>query len=590
MTDKIKSFFENIAKIWLQQLPMFIMLVIYTTAPAFFLGWHNSMIDMFILLPQVVLPSMLLCIVASWRRWSWWFVFIFANFLWLIEMGCYFCQHQRMWSYLALIIAQSNPRESGEYLSFMYENILEAFLAVAVSASVFYIFDRYWRMKSEDIIQKLRIGNRQIMMRCTGIIIALSLIYSPFTSHSIASRFQYYYQRTIWSDDLELACTWTIYIYALRDTLHNPDLWTLPQLVETLSNTEITLDEPADSLTIIYVIGESFSRNRSSLYGYPYDTNPLMAKELTDSSLIIFDNVISFSVFTHRVYRNMLSTCNIQDDKPFESYPLLPAIMKKAGYKVAYLDNQQSIANGVGDATCTYFLGEYQVRDYCFDIYNDDIEEFDADFVNKYSSPYIESGEKSLTIYHLMGQHHAFNKRYPETFTHFTKADYENFEGLSKKGAKIMSEFDNATRYNDFTLHTIIDKVRDKTAILIYAPDHGEEAYDYREAGMRSLDCSITGIRLYHEVPVMIWMSDRFRQKYPTIVTSMRNNTHKAIYNSDLVHTILDITGIYTDTFNPDVSLLRNGVGRTHRHVSLFGADYDAMHDEIYRQKLRYEK
>lgn len=586
----IKSLFDNIAKIWLKQLPLFIMVVIYTTAPAFFTGWHNPKIDMFILLPQVVLPSMLLCIVASWRRWSWWLVFIFANLLWLIEMGCYFCQHQRMWSYLALIIAQSNPRESGEYLSFMYENILKALLTVVASASVFYMFDRYWRMKSKYIIQKLQMGNRLIMMRCVGIIIALSVIYTPFTIHSTASKFQYYHQRIFWSDDLELACTWTIYVYALRDTLHNPDIWALPQLVETVSNTEITLDGPTDSLTIIYVIGESFSRNRSSLYGYPYDTNPLMAKEFTDSSLIIFDNVISFSVYTQRVYRTMLSTYNMQDDKPFESYPLLPAIMKKAGYKVAYLDNQQSIANGVGDAACTYFLGEYQIRGYCFDMYNDDIEAFDADFVNKYPSPYIDSGENSLTIYHLMGQHHAFNKRYPESFTHFTKADYENFEGLSQNGAKIMSEFDNATRYNDFTLHTIIDKIRDKTAILIYAPDHGEEAYDYREAGMRSLDGPITGIRLYHEVPVMIWMSDSFRHKYPIIVDGMRNNTHKAIYNSDLPHTILDIAGIYTDTFNPDVSLLRDGEGRTHRHVTLFGADYDAMYDEIHSQKLRYEK
>lgn len=591
MADRIKSFFENIAKIWLQQLPLFIMLVIYTTVPVFFSGAFSYKTYLLIVLPQVILPSMLLCVVASWRRWSWWIVFVFANLLWLIEMGCYFCQHQRMWSYIALLIAQSNSRETGEFISVMYADMIKAFIAMNVSAGVIYVFDHWWRKKSENFFRELQGGTRHIILRSAGFIIALSVIYSPVTLYSVASKGIHSYKRVFSTKDIESACSWIMYAYALHDIINNPRLKNLTQLVDTIATTEITFDERSDSLTVVYVIGESFSRNRSSLYGYPYDTNPLMAKEQADSSLITFDNVISHWHITAEVYRMMMSTCNIQDDKPFESYPLLPALMKKAGYKVAYLDNQGVISYASGDLECSYFLGAYQLRDYCLDMSNDHLEEYDADFVNKYGLPYLESGRDNFTIIHLMGQHSVYDARYPASFTHFTKADYDKFEGLSDEGAYVMSALDNATLYNDYTLHTIIEKIRDKNAILIYSSDHGEEAYDYREAGMiRYPEFPLTSVRLYYEVPVMIWMSDSFRQKYPDIVLALRSNTHKAIYNSDLPHTILDIAGIHTETFNPNVSLLREGGGRTHRHVWMNDVDYDAKRDEIYQQKLRYEK
>lgn len=589
MINKIATLFEKIAKIWLQQLPLFIMLVTYTTAPTFFTGEYSYKTYLIIVLPQVVLPSLLLCLAASWRRWCWWVIFVFANMLWLIEIGCYFCEHQRMGSDIALLIAQSNPGEAGEFLTLMHADIYKAVLAVAASAVVFYISDRIWRVNTKGFIHRAYKGTAQIAMSATGVMLILSVIYSPLTLYSVASKSKHFAQRITRPILLENACTWIMYGYILIDTLDNPNLKLLPQLEETQLQTQVSLDGPTDSLKVVYVIGESFIRKRSSLYDYPYETNPLMAKELADSALIIFDNVISCWHITSEVYRSMLSTCDIQDNKPFETYPLLPTLMKKAGYKVAYLDNQKSIANGVGDAECTYFLGDYKIRALCLDMYNDDIKEYDADFVNKYKSPYIDGDENSLTIYHLMGQHFVYQVRYPESFTRFTKDDYRNYEGLSEEGAEVMATYDNATLYNDYTLYSIIGKLRDKTAILIYASDHGEEAYDYREVGTRVPECPVTSMRLYYEVPVMIWMSDSFRQKYPGIVSALRNNTHKAIYNSDLPHTILDITGINTATFNPDVSLLRNGNGRTHRHV-MSGMDYDGMHDEIYSQKMRYEQ
>lgn len=578
------TFFESIAGLCMSQLPLFIMLVIYSTAPIFFSKGYSYNSFLIMVLPQVILPSILLCLLASWRRWTWWIVFIFGNLLWLIEMGCLFTQQQRMWSYIGLLIAQSNPRESGEFLSTVYIDILKAMIVVAVSMSVIYICDRLWRKYSGNLTKKLlSTPPRRIIMKCYGFILSMSVIYSPVSAYAATKTFNP-------TQMLFTASTWTMYACVLNDTFNNYTLKALPYLIDTVSSTTVTLDAKKDSLTIVYVIGESFIRSRSSLYGYPINTNPLLGTEFKDSSLIIFDNIISPSQSTFEVYGYMHSTCNIQDNKPFEDYPLLPALMKKAGYKVSYLDNQSSIANGIGDFLCNYFFANEKLRDYCFDTYNKDTESYDAAFVEKNVSPFMGGDLNNFTIYHLMGQHSSFSARYPKSFTHFTNADFAKFEGLSEKGATTMAEYDNATLYNDFTIHTIINKLRDKNAILVYTSDHGEEVYDYREASGRGLNYRpIRSVRLFYEVPAMIWVSNSFKQKYPEIVSALRSNTHKAIYNSDLPHTILDIAGIMTETFNPDMSLLRDSKGRTHRHVKLHDIDYDAMHDDIYRQKMRYE-
>lgn len=587
----IQKFLDKTAQLLVKELPLFIMLVIYTTAPTFFSGAYSLKACLLIVLPQVILPSMLLCLVASWRRWTWWTVFIFANFLWMMEMGCFFIQGKRLCSYIGIMIAQSNPKESGEYLSTIYVKMLGSAIATAVSVILFYICDHVWRRHSRHLIERMQSSSHtRPAMRSTGFILALSVIYSPFAIYAVTNKADYYARiNKPWILD-NSACTWIMYACTLNDILDNPSYNALPELVETLSAIEITVDGAPDSLTVVYVIGESFPRCRSSLFGYPLDTNPMLGKEHADSSLMIFDNVISRWHYTSGVYRTLLSTSDIQRDTHFESYPLLPALMKKAGYKVAYLDNQKSIAESIGEVECAYLLGNEKIKEYCFDLYNDATEAYDADFIKKYASPYIDNGGKTLTIYHLMGQHNTYRGRYPEGFAHFTKADYEHFEGLSERGAATMAEFDNATLYNDYVMHTLIEKLRDKTAILIYSPDHGEEAYDYREVGMRGIEAPIASVRLYYEVPVMIWMSDSLRQKYPGIVSALQSNRHKAIYNSDLPQTILDIAGIRTATFNPEVSLIRGGTGRTHRHVQTKDIDYDAMHDEIYRHKFRYEK
>ena len=71
---------------------------------------------------------------------------------------------------------------------------------------------------------------------------------------------------------------------------------TLPRLIS-----------PQDSLCLIVVIGESYNKYHSSLYGYSLDTTPNMVEARDDSCLYVFNNVITPWNMTSNAIKNIFS-------------------------------------------------------------------------------------------------------------------------------------------------------------------------------------------------------------------------------------------------------------------------------------------
>jgi heptose-I-phosphate ethanolaminephosphotransferase len=71
---------------------------------------------------------------------------------------------------------------------------------------------------------------------------------------------------------------------------------TLPRLIS-----------PQDSLCLIVVIGESYNKYHSSLYGYSLDTTPNMVEARDDSCLYVFNNVITPWNMTSNAIKNLFS-------------------------------------------------------------------------------------------------------------------------------------------------------------------------------------------------------------------------------------------------------------------------------------------
>ena len=81
----------------------------------------------------------------------------------------------------------------------------------------------------------------------------------------------------------------------------------------------------------------------------------------------------------------------------------------------------------------------------------------------------------SITIINLMGQHEAFKWRYPAAWKFFNPEDYPDYKEHQRV---YMSQYDNATRYNDHVVASIFDIYKDKEALVFYFPDHGLDLYE----------------------------------------------------------------------------------------------------------------
>ena len=218
-----------------------------------------------------------------------------------------------------------------------------------------------------------------------------------------------------------------------------------------------------DSLNIILVIGESFIKNHSSLYGYELQTNPLLKKEKDAGRLIVFSDVVSPTIYTSSSIRNMLSCNSIGDGEKWHEYPFWPAIFKKAGYRVYFWDNQYlPLSNASFDFSLNSYLYHDKIKKLSYDAIQGQLSKIDSDLIGNFKA-YRESknglGCYTLVLFHLQGQHFDVKARYPHTasFQRFAANDIKKEASWINNAKKVeIANYDNCTLFNDYVVNSII--------------------------------------------------------------------------------------------------------------------------------------
>lgn len=483
-----------------------------------------------------------------------------------------------------MVIMQTNAAEAGDYVSSMIPEILKATGILAAVITVFLFCNNWWEKKmTERILGALK--NKRYATLSASIVIVLCL---PLSMYSFVREFNrhimYYDRMPCW---LHSTTTPLVYYYAIDDAFFGPIQKQIDDLRVNLPYVKADTTEMKDSLTVVYVIGESYNRNRSSLYGYALNTSPRMKKYLEDGSLIVFDDVISQSNVTIDMFFPLLSLTDIKKRDEGGNASLLPMLFKQSGYSVAFYDNQSVVEDVKNfDYGCNFFFADKYIRDMCIDRSNTRVYKFDGEMAADCRIDTLSA--RSLTVYHLMGQHVTFNYRYPKEEKVFDKKFYMRFKGLTEKQMKEAAEYDNALLHTDKVLDEIISEIKNRCAVMIFTSDHGEEAHDFRDHVGRELSGYHVGIyRVIHEVPALIWMSDKFREKYPDETERLRKNCHKALYNTDLPHTIMELAGLKSDAYRDELSIMNDSQPRKDR-VILHTFHYDRNREDLKKVKMYY--
>lgn len=361
------------------------------------------------------------------------------------------------------------------------------------------------------------------------------------------------------------------------------DKWKHLQPQFYAANDAVSVSSSADSLQVVVIIGESFIKSHSSLYGYHLPVNPRLETERNNGALVVFTDMISAGNYTNMSIANLLNLnrLNSRDagHRNWWENVYFPLVFKKAGWQVCLFTNQYDPQSRSSDLGRIYF--DPFIVSACYDAYNKSQTQYDDGFVaemikeNRLSEL---SAAPRLTIWHLKGQHFPAVERFPENpaLVRFSAEDIPADKPWLDDGKRqLVADYANATLYNDSVVGSIIDLYRDKDAVVVYFSDHGEEMWDTAPAGNRNKQQPEDPAWMHRQfdIPFVVWMSESFRGKYPDMADSIRGAADRPGTLDNLGQMLLQISGIESGYLRPDESII-SGSYRPGRRISAQGYLY----------------
>ena len=429
--------------------------------------------------------------------------------------------------YIAL---NSNIAEIGEYLK-MYGNF-------TVIAHFFWIFC----IETVFIIYLFKYRGRFHSYRRSGL--ALSLLLLPLVSLGL-SRDIY----AVTSDNL-------IFVYHDAFWEYSIEEMKLNNIRGKTANQKITIKRDAidheTRETYVLILGESISKRHMSLYGYSRDTNPLLTS--ISGELLKYDHVTSAGQYTVPALQTILTFAN-RGDRTKLYQPHILQIMKAAGFRIYWLSNQNS--SWSNEHWIKYFSETADIRLFT-NASTLDMDSYDELLLAPFSQIVRDSEhKKKFIVVHLMGAHVDAKKRYPPAFEYFTNGSNSDWINKNKRlpqTYEYINSYDNAIRYDDFIVYRIIEKLRSGSGIrlLFFVPDHGEEVGEIDDfIGRRNKTT-----RFMFEIPFLVWMSPEYRSARRSAAERAKDAVHRSFQTDGFIHSFMDFSGIWTDGFLPDRSII----------------------------------
>lgn len=336
---------------------------------------------------------------------------------------------------------------------------------------------------------------------------------------------------------------------------------------------------------IVLVIGESYNKHHSQLYGYNMPTTPRQLALAEEGSLVPFTDVVAPWNLTSYVFKNVLSLHTVGDPGEWSDSPLFPEVFRKAGYHVTFITNQflPEAGEAVYDFSGGFFLNNPELSKAQFDTRNERLHEFDEGVLKEYDQLRKEDSEHNLVILHLMGQHVMYKSRYPQKTRKHLLAPMYDRPDLTPKQKLIVADYDNSVLYNDSIVAAVTQKFTDKDAVVIYMPDHGEEIYNgkpymYGRMHLAAIDYRLA--REEFEIPFWIWASPIYRENHPYGWKAIQAAKDRPMMTDCLAHLLLYLGGIYTKDYHEEYNVISPNYNSERPRILKGTTDYNKLKNE----------
>ena len=321
----------------------------------------------------------------------------------------------------------------------------------------------------------------------------------------------------------------------------------------------------------VLVIGESVNRSHLGLYGYGRNTTP---KFIARNDIFVYYDVISPYSLTLDAVLALYTESTLENQKPVDKSVSLLDIFYSAGYKTFWLSNQSPV--GVYDNAVFNMAQTAENVKFVNISSNSSFEStlkksYDELLLPEVSKILTDTSQNLFITIHLMGSHSSYEKRYPPNF--------ECFRNATDKNQKTIDHYDNSILYTDYVLDSMLNILNrfssNSNAIIsfIYCSDHGENLFDYNNTVGHDWsgylpDCIV-------EIPLIIWLSDSYKNKYSDKTIHILQNKDFPFMNDDLFHIILDLQNIETPYFNSSKSVINKNYKIPQKRILEDGRTYN---------------
>ena len=515
------------------------------------------------------------------RKWVSTLIAIPFYALAIVDVFCLITHYTNFNPEILNLILDTNNREANEYLAqYLQPELLLSPLGIILLIVILHIFiERYKSYLISQVSLRLLNITKFIAVFLVIVSIALSLSFRISFIKILHAKSIFEIDNYVSYQALNTPFHNLLFGLKLRN-LEKEELGKLAEVQQKIQIDSCSKTSPE----IVFIIGESYIKSHSQLYGYSKQTTPLETQRTVDTKngiLIPFTDVITTSNYTSTVFKNIFSLKSIDESKPWGQFSLFPVLFKKAGYHVTFITSQYVNDNhrDVFDLSGGLFLNHALLSSLAFDCRNDQAPCYDETLLDFYDSLKVFKKEHNLTIFHLIGQHIDFKKRSPEKWKKFRVKDYQDRKDVGDKEKTFIADYDNATLYNDYVVDQIIRRFEDKEAIVIYMPDHGEGCYDdgHRLGRMPKGEYSKNILHNEYDIPFWIWCSKLYQEKHPQIFRQIKEARNRPFMTDDIPHLLLYLGGIKCQEYQEKKNLISPQYD-IHRKRLLNGiVDYDSI-------------
>lgn len=538
------------------------------------------------------------------RRWIRAILYFMLYGISLVDVFCWEKFQTTINPSMLLLVGETNGREASEFFtSYFSKDIFFSNVGLVLLLLLIHILVSRFPLLARHVSCITRIKEKLpnfykkplLIKSIGGILVLIFLVISAISSaHNKEMMRRMFSLRTIGAVERELSlyqrqpgteAQFYLPPYRLAFAIFSNELAShqIDQLIATKDKVQV------DSCTyttpnIVLIIGESYGKHHSHQYGYFMPTTPRQEALERQGLLVPFKDVVSPYNLTSFVFKNIFSLQVIGDTKDWCDYPLFPEVFRKAGYHVTFITNQflPRAKQAVYDFSGGFFLNHPELSKAMFDSRNSTLYKYDAGLLNDYDNHQAQNNtEHNLILFHLMGQHVNYGQRTPARAKHFKAEDYKTIRhDLGEKRRQTLADYDNAVLYNDSIVDQIIERFKDKEAIVIYTPDHGEECYEGHRGFIcrnHSSNIDYNLARYEFEIPFWIYTSPSYKAKHPEVFQQIIAAKDKKFMIDALPHLLLYLGGIHTKDYRDEHNILSKNYRENRPRILKGTTDYDKL-------------